>query len=63
MQMYKPKPGETVNQMKVLSDLVKEMGIRGMYTGKSSLWRARTLFHVYLVIIVCAYFLFVGTKK
>ena len=33
LQMYNPAPGETVNQMKVLGDLVKEMGIRGMYTG------------------------------
>ncbi len=28
MQMYQPAPGETVNQMAILSKLVKEMGIR-----------------------------------
>jgi len=33
MQMYVPKPGEQVNQMKILGDMVKELGIRGMYTG------------------------------
>ena len=27
MQMYQPAPGETVNQMAILSKLVKEMGI------------------------------------
>ena len=27
MQMYKPAPGETVNQMAILSKLVREMGI------------------------------------
>ena len=32
-QMFEPKPGEAVNQMKVLSDMVKELGLRGMYTG------------------------------
>jgi hypothetical protein len=36
MQMYEPAPGETVNQMKVLGDMVKEMGIRGMYQGTVS---------------------------
>lgn len=36
MQMYKPAPGEQVNQMKVLGDMVKEMGLRGMYTGTVS---------------------------
>mmetsp|Transcript_38945 Transcript_38945/g.76135 ORF Transcript_38945/g.76135 Transcript_38945/m.76135 type:complete len:305 (+) Transcript_38945:87-1001(+) len=36
MQMYQPAPGETVNQMKVLGDMVKEMGVRGMYQGTVS---------------------------
>lgn len=36
MQMYVPKPGEQVSQMAVLSNLVKEMGLRGMYTGTVS---------------------------
>uniref|UniRef100_A0A6U4Z2N9 Mitochondrial carrier protein n=1 Tax=Hemiselmis andersenii TaxID=464988 RepID=A0A6U4Z2N9_HEMAN len=36
MQMYEPAPGEQVNQMKVLSNMVKEMGIRGMYQGTVS---------------------------
>jgi len=36
MQMYKPAEGEVVNQVKILTDMVKEMGIRGMYTGTVS---------------------------
>jgi len=36
MQMYEPAPGEQVNQMKVLSNMVKEMGVRGMYQGTVS---------------------------
>eukprot|EP00281_Chroomonas_sp_CCMP1168_P035838 CAMPEP_0206238540 /NCGR_PEP_ID=MMETSP0047_2-20121206/14874_1 /ASSEMBLY_ACC=CAM_ASM_000192 /TAXON_ID=195065 /ORGANISM="Chroomonas mesostigmatica_cf, Strain CCMP1168" /LENGTH=305 /DNA_ID=CAMNT_0053663091 /DNA_START=27 /DNA_END=944 /DNA_ORIENTATION=+ len=36
MQMYEAAPGETVNQMAVLSNMVKEMGIRGMYQGTVS---------------------------
>lgn len=31
--MYKPAEGETVNQMKVLTEMVQTMGIRGMYQG------------------------------
>ncbi|EKX39210.1 hypothetical protein GUITHDRAFT_154481 [Guillardia theta CCMP2712] len=36
MQMYKPAPGETVNQMAILSKMVREMGITGMYKGTFS---------------------------
>lgn len=36
MQMYEPAPGEQVNQMKILSKMVSEMGIAGMYKGTVS---------------------------